>query len=77
MDRYKNDKYVKAFAAHLKELRNVSGLTQEDLAAEANTSLSQVGRIERGERAPTILTLYLFAKALDIHPKKLLDFDVK
>ena len=77
MERYRNEKYLKAFAANLKLLRNAHGLTQEDLAGEANTSLSQVGRIERGERAPTILTLYLFAKALDIHPKKLLDFDVK
>ena len=77
MIRYKNEKYVKAFAANLKMLRNASGLSQEDLAAEANTSLSQVGRIERGERAPTILTIYLFAKALDIHPKKLLDFEMK
>jgi transcriptional regulator with XRE-family HTH domain len=77
VDRYKNDKYVKAFASHLKELRNISGLTQEDLAGEANTSLSQVGRIERGERAPTILTLFLFAKALGVHPKKLLDFEMK
>jgi transcriptional regulator with XRE-family HTH domain len=77
VERYKNDKYVKAFAAHLKELRIVSGLTQEDLAGEANTSLSQVGRIERGERAPTILTVYLFAKVLGVHPKKLLDFETK
>lgn len=75
--RFRNDKFLKAFGAHLKSVRKSVGKSQEDLAGEANTSLSQVGRIERGERAPTILTLYLFAKTLGVHPKRLLDFDHK
>lgn len=77
MERFQNDKYLKAFGANLRSIRTSVGISQEDLAGKANTSLSQVGRIERGERAPTILTLYVFAKTLGVHPKRLLDFDHK
>jgi len=37
--------------------------------------LSQVGGTERGVQAPTILTVMRLAKALDVHPKELLDFE--
>ena len=67
--------FLKAFGNYLREVRLSKGLSQEDLAAEANSVLSQVGRIERGERAPTILTVNKLAKAMDIHPKELFNFD--
>jgi len=52
------------------------GLFQEDLAYVADIPMSQIRRIESGEINTTIGTINTLAKALDIHPKVLLDFDV-
>ncbi|MEP0984943.1 helix-turn-helix transcriptional regulator [Ekhidna sp.] len=71
----RDDSYLKAFGENLKRIRLSKGLTQEDLVAKADTVLSQVGRIERGERAPTILTVRRFAEAMDVHPGELLNFN--
>ena len=75
--KFRDKEYLKAFGNHLKSLRLNKNFTQEELAGRADTPLSQVGRIERGERAPTILTLLIFAKALGVHPRELLDFPFK
>ncbi len=50
------------------------GISQESLAFKANTSLSQVGRIERGKRSPTLLTIFIFAMALEVSPSDLMNF---
>jgi transcriptional regulator with XRE-family HTH domain len=71
----RNPRYIKAFGEHLRMLRHSKKLSQEDLADKCNTTLSQIGRFERGERSPTLSTLLILAKGLGIEPKKLLDFD--
>ena len=71
-----NTVFLDSFGKKLREIRLLKGLSQEDLAFEANTSLSQIGRIERGERAPNINTIFLLSKALSIEPKELFDFAV-
>lgn len=75
VERYKNDEYLKLFGENLKRLRSEKNLTQEMLSYKADTPLSQIGRIERGERAPTILTILILSKALGVHPKEMLDFE--
>lgn len=67
--------YLKAFGSNLKKLRLAKGLSQEDLADKADSVLSQIGRIERGERAPNILTVKKLADALEINPGDLFDFN--
>jgi predicted transcriptional regulator len=57
VEKFREERYLKAFGDHLRSLRNSQGLSQEDLAGISNTALSQIGRIERGERAPTVLTI--------------------
>jgi transcriptional regulator with XRE-family HTH domain len=66
--------YLKAFGAHLKEIRLKKKLSQEEVANSAEIPINQVGRIERGEVNTTISTLYVIANALEIPPKDLLNF---
>ncbi len=46
-------------------------ISQETLAEKADIHPNYVGRIERGECAPTVETLLKIAKALDVRPYKL------
>ena len=64
------------FGNRIRSLRIEKGLSQEDLANEAEVPLSQIGRIERGENNPTISTLYVISEALGIELKKLVDFKI-
>ena len=72
----KNRKLIQAVGNRIRSLRIEKGLSQEDLANEAEVPLSQIGRIERGENNPTISTLYVISEALGIELKKLVDFKI-
>ena len=71
----KNKEFISAFGRNLKKVRNKSGLSQEDLANDADIPLSQVGRIERGEVNTTISTVYAISKALNISIDTLFKFN--
>jgi len=45
---------LEAFAANLRRVRETAGLTQERLAELADLHMTDVGRIERGERDPAV-----------------------
>lgn len=47
-------------------LRREQGLSQEELAFNAGLDVSTIGRIERGEMSPTLETLDVLSKALDV-----------
>lgn len=70
-------RYVKAFGRHLKKLRLTKQLSQEELSFKCVIPTSQIGRIERGERSPTLNTIRLLAEGLGEEPKMLLDFKYK
>lgn len=70
----RDNHYLQAFGNNLRKVRLAKGLSQEDLADKADSVLSQIGRIERGERAPNILTIKKLADALEINPGDLFDF---
>ena len=70
----KNKKFIKTFGKNLKSIRKQAGLSQEDLANDADIPLSQVGRIERGEVNTTISTVYVLAEALKIEITDLFNF---
>ena len=57
----------------MRRLRQSAGLTQEQLAFEANIDLTYVGGIERGRRNPSLLVMVRIAAALKVEPKRLLD----
>lgn len=62
----KDKKLLKKFGKNVQILRKKAGLTQENLANDADIPLSQIGRIERGEINTTISTAYALSKALKI-----------
>lgn len=70
----KDKKFINAFGKNLKKIRKEAGLSQEDLANDADIPLSQVGRIERGEVNTTISTVYVLASALKVHITDLFNF---
>ena len=51
--------------------RMKAGFSQEALAEKADIHPNYVGRIERGECAPTVEILLKIAGALDVHPHRL------
>lgn len=73
----KNTFLVKAIGERIRELRLKQGISQEDLANEADIPLSQIGRIERGETNPTISTLYVIAIALNVSLTELVNIKIK
>lgn len=72
-----NERYIRAFGNHLRELRESKCITQEELSDRCQLALSQIGRLERGVHSPTLSTLLILAKGLEEEPKKLLDFKFK
>lgn len=69
----KNKGLIKAVGIKIRDLRTERGISQLDLANEADVPLSQIGRIERGENNPTVSTLYAIAQALNVELKQLVD----
>ncbi len=52
--------------------RRVKSLSQERLAEAANLSTTYIGRLERGEKTPSIETLVVISESLDTSPLDLL-----
>lgn len=50
----------------IRQLRNRKGFSQEKLAELSNLNTSYIGQIERGEKNPSVDTVYSIANALDI-----------
>ena len=61
------------FGDNLRKIRIEKGFTQEKLAFNAEITLSQVGRIERGKINTTISTAYLLAKVLEVDISRLFE----
>ncbi len=58
------EKVTEKFAKKLKELRNSRGLSQEELAEQANLSVNSISLLERGKRFPRAATIDALAEAL-------------
>ncbi len=68
----RNERVIKAFGKRLFELREAKGISQQELADNADISVTQVGRIERGSVNTTISTIHVLAQALEVAPYELL-----
>lgn len=60
----KRDQVVRRFAERLRQLRVLRGITQADLAAEAEVSVSYVSELESGDTSPGLDLVARLAKAL-------------
>lgn len=59
---------------HIRELRESKGMSQEQLAADAEIPYSSVNEIEAGKTNPTIASLMALAEALEVPLEKLVSF---
>lgn len=60
-----------AFGKTLRKVRLEKGLTHEALAERASLHPTFISLLERGGRMPSLNTLFLLAKALDMVPSDL------
>lgn len=67
-------KFLKKIGHVIRVLRKEKGYTQDELAHEANIGKSFIGYIERGQKAPTITTLYHICRALDVQLSEFFDY---
>lgn len=71
----KND-VLKEIGEKIVEHRKRNKQTQADISFFTGIEISEVSRYEQGKINLTISTLLKFSKALNIHPKELLDFEL-
>lgn len=53
-------------------IRRERGLTQEEVEARSGFSQQYLSGLERGQRNPTVITLFELAKVLDVEPGDLI-----
>ena len=59
-------KILKYFGARISKLRNIKGLTQEDLAEISGLSRQYIGDVERGTRNISLINIEKIANALNM-----------
>lgn len=62
----------KLVGRNVKRLRQKKGLTQEQFAEVSGFSQQYISSLERGQRNPTVVTLYELATALGVNHMELL-----
>lgn len=62
----------KAFGAALKQLRERHGLSQEAAALACGIDRAYFGKLERGQKSPTLAMVWKISDGLDTQPSKLL-----
>ena len=58
---------------NVRRLRQARGMTQEQLAFEAQLDLTYIGGIERGRRNPSLMVMVRIAEALSAELAALID----
>lgn len=72
---YRDQKFIDQICGKILEIRKRKGIVQEDLVDRTGFNLKQIGNIERGISNTSISNIAQIARALEVHPKELLDFD--
>ncbi len=60
------------FAANLRRVRNAKGLSQDDLAYEAEMSRSYLSQLEKGKFYASLRVIEKIADVLEVEPAELL-----
>lgn len=63
------------FGKNLQKIRDSKKLSLLDLSYNTSLDDSNISKIEHGKFNITLATIVELAKGLEVHPKKLLDFD--
>ena len=69
--------FIVNLGVHIRQIREVKKISQQNLADLCDLPKTTIGRIERAEMNTTIKTLVKIANALEIDPKELLNFKIK
>ena len=69
---YMDEKRLRQLGHRIRLARKAKSITQEKLAELANLSTTYIGRLERGEKTPSIDTLVILSSALEVSPLDLL-----
>ena len=62
----------KAFGRVLREVRESRNLSQEELAARAGYHRTYIGQLERGEKSPSLRTIFNLSSVLEVRPSVLI-----
>jgi len=68
----KQNQLQTAFGGILRQLRNKTGFSQEQLALDCGLDRTYISLLERGLRQPTLATLFTLSNSLGIKPSKLI-----
>lgn len=72
LSRHRRSPELISFGNAIRALRQARGMSQEALALEAEVDLSYLGRIERGDNNPALLTLCRISMALGTSASEIL-----
>lgn len=61
-----------AFGTILREFRVSRGITQEKLAFDADLDRTFISLLERGQRQPSLTTIFRLSRALGVSPNELI-----
>lgn len=67
-------KIIKQIGDNIRKLRLERHLSQFQLQVDADVAKNQIGRIERGEHIPNIISIIKIAKALEVDISEIIDF---
>jgi transcriptional regulator with XRE-family HTH domain len=62
----------KAFGRVLRSVRESRNQSQEELAARAGYHRTYIGQLERGEKSPSLRTLFNLSSTLQVNPSVLI-----
>lgn len=63
--------FADMFGDVLREARESAGMTQEDLAFEANLNRTYISHLENNKKSPTLETIFRLGDALRVPPSTL------
>ena len=66
---------LKEFGLRIRQLRNLLGLSQEELSELTGFHRTYIGMVERGERNLSLSNVGVFAKTFEMSVSKLLEID--
>lgn len=72
---YRNQNFINQIVNKIDEIRKQKGIVQEDIVDRTGFTQKQVWKLLNGESNASVSSLEAIARALEVHPKELLDFD--
>ena len=72
----KEQKVLQKFAENVSRIRANKRLSLRQVASKCEVDYASISRIENGKVNLTLTTLVQLSIGLEVHPKKLLDFEI-